>query len=177
LRRIFAVGGDRCGRVRDHSAVSRGPDRKNPRRGWEAEAQSLYEIADVSHSHVAAEKVVELVRLGKAELLMKGNLHMDELLTEIVRKDTGLRTERRISHVLGVDAPTYPKALFNHRRRFADEVRALVESAPTPVRWFIVDAGAITDLDYSAAQSIRDLVDDLARQRVGMVFARVSQYL
>jgi hypothetical protein len=108
---------------------------------------------------------------------MKGNLHMDELLAEIVRKDTGLRTERRISHVLGVDAPTYPKALFNHRRRFADEVRALVESAPTPVRWFIVDAGAITDLDYSAAQSIRDLVDDLARQRVGMVFARVSQYL
>jgi len=61
--------------------------------------------------------------------------------------------------------------------RFADEVRALVESAPTPVRWFIVDAGAITDMDYSAAQSIRDLLDDLARQRVGMVFARVSPYL
>ena len=61
--------------------------------------------------------------------------------------------------------------------RFADEVRALVASAPTPVRWFIVDAGAITDMDYSAAQSIRDLLDDLARQRVGMVFARVSPYL
>jgi SulP family sulfate permease len=61
--------------------------------------------------------------------------------------------------------------------RFVDEVRALVESAPTPVRWFIVDAGAITDMDYSAAQSIRDLLDDLARQRVGMVFARVSPYL
>ncbi|HKM69195.1 MAG TPA: SulP family inorganic anion transporter [Stellaceae bacterium] len=55
-----------------------------------------------------------------------------------------------------------------------DEVRALVESAPTPVRWFIVDAGAITDMDYSAAKSIRDLLDDLARQGVGMVFARVS---
>jgi high affinity sulfate transporter 1 len=61
--------------------------------------------------------------------------------------------------------------------RFADEVRALVERAPTPVRWFIVDAGAITNIDYSAAQSIRDLLDDLARQRVGMVFARVSPYL
>jgi sulfate permease, SulP family len=61
--------------------------------------------------------------------------------------------------------------------RFADEVRALVESAPTPVRWFIVDAGAITDIDYSAAQSIRDLLDDLALKRVGMVFARVSPYL
>ncbi len=61
--------------------------------------------------------------------------------------------------------------------RFTDEVRALVDRAPTPVRWFIVDAGAITDMDYSAAKSIRDLIDDLARQGVGMVFARVSPYL
>jgi MFS superfamily sulfate permease-like transporter len=60
---------------------------------------------------------------------------------------------------------------------FADEARALVERAPTPVRWFIVDAGAITDIDYSAAQSIRDLLEDLARQGVSMVFARVSPYL
>ena len=37
--------------------------------------------------------------------------------------------------------------------RFVDGVRALVESAPTPVRWFIVDAGAITDIDYSAARA------------------------
>ena len=40
--------------------------------------------------------------------------------------------------------------------RFKDEVRSLVRRAPTPIRWFIVDAGAITDIDYSAAQSIRD---------------------
>ena len=55
-------------------------------------------------------------------------------------------------------------------------MRALVDCTPTPVRWFIVDAGAITDIDYSAAQSMRDLLDDLARQRVGMVFA-VSRHL
>jgi SulP family sulfate permease len=61
--------------------------------------------------------------------------------------------------------------------RFTDEVRMLVEHASTPVRWFIVDAGAITDMDYSAARSLRDLLDDLARQNVGMVFARVSPYL
>ena len=61
--------------------------------------------------------------------------------------------------------------------RFTDEVRMLVEHAPTPVRWFIVDAGAITDVDYSAARSIRNLLDDLARQNVGMIFARVSPYL
>ena len=64
----------------------------------------------------------------------------------------------------------------NHNR-FTDEVRTLVERSPTPIRWFIVDAGAITDVDYSAARAIRDLVEDLARQRVGMVFARVSPYL
>ncbi len=73
---------------------------------------SRYEIVDVPHSHAAAEKAVELVHLGKAELLMKGSLHTDELMAEVVRKDTGLRTERRISHVFIMDVPTYPKALF-----------------------------------------------------------------
>ncbi|OLB69410.1 MAG: sodium-independent anion transporter [Alphaproteobacteria bacterium 13_2_20CM_2_64_7] len=61
--------------------------------------------------------------------------------------------------------------------RFTDEVHSLVEHAPTPVRWFIVDADAITDLDYSAARSIRELLDDLARQKVGVIFGRVSPYL
>jgi MFS superfamily sulfate permease-like transporter len=64
----------------------------------------------------------------------------------------------------------------NHMR-FADDVRALVEQAPAPVRWFVVDAGAITDIDYSAARGMRDLLDDLARQEVGLVFGRVSRYL
>jgi sulfate permease, SulP family len=54
---------------------------------------------------------------------------------------------------------------------------SLVKRAPTPVRWFIVDAGAITDIDYSAAQSMRDLLEDLAHKGVGIVFARVSPYL
>lgn len=61
--------------------------------------------------------------------------------------------------------------------RFADEVRALVQHAPTPVRWFIVDAGAITDMDYSAGQSVRDLLDELRPKGVNVVFARVSSYL
>ena len=61
--------------------------------------------------------------------------------------------------------------------RFADEVRSLIEHAPTPVRWFIVEAGAITDLDYSAARSIRELLDDLAPYKVDVMFARVSPYL
>ena len=61
--------------------------------------------------------------------------------------------------------------------RFADEVRTLVECAPAPVRWFIVDAGGIADIDFSAAKFMRDLLDDLAGRGVGIVFGRVSLYL
>jgi sulfate permease, SulP family len=66
---------------------------------------------------------------------------------------------------------------FANANRFADQVRALVDCAPTPVHWFIVDASAITDVDYSAAQSIRDLLDELAPRGVHVIFARVSPYL
>jgi phosphate acetyltransferase len=70
------------------------------------------EIVDVPHSHAAAAKAVELVRAGRAELIMKGSLHTDELLGEVTRRETGLRTERRISHVFVMDVPTYPRTLF-----------------------------------------------------------------
>jgi SulP family sulfate permease len=61
--------------------------------------------------------------------------------------------------------------------RFIDDVHALVERAPTPIHWFVVDASAITDLDFSAARAIRDLLADLTAQNVSIVFARVSRYL
>ncbi len=67
------------------------------------------EIVDVPHSHAAAAKAVELIRLGRAELLMKGSLHTDELMSEVVKRETGLRTARRISHVFVMDVPTYHK--------------------------------------------------------------------
>ncbi|HEX8031556.1 MAG TPA: bifunctional enoyl-CoA hydratase/phosphate acetyltransferase [Vicinamibacterales bacterium] len=69
-------------------------------------------IVDAIHSHDAAAKAVELVRLGEAELLMKGSLHSDELLGAVVARETGLRTARRISHVFVMDVPTYHKVLF-----------------------------------------------------------------
>src|SRR5689334_8287465 len=69
------------------------------------------EIVDVPHSHAAADKAVELVREGRAELLMKGSLHSDELLSAVVAKDSGLRTARRVSHVFIMDVPTYHKVL------------------------------------------------------------------
>jgi phosphate acetyltransferase len=68
-------------------------------------------IVDVPHSHAAAVKAVELVKEGKAEILMKGSLHTDELMSAIVSRDGGLRTARRISHVFIMDVPTYHKVL------------------------------------------------------------------
>ena len=70
-----------------------------------------YELADTPHSHAAAAKAVELVRAGKAEALMKGALHTDELMAEVVKRDTGLRTARRISHCFVMDVPSYENAI------------------------------------------------------------------
>ncbi|MCP5080981.1 MAG: bifunctional enoyl-CoA hydratase/phosphate acetyltransferase [Alphaproteobacteria bacterium] len=70
------------------------------------------EIVDVPHSHAAAERCVELVRAGRAEAVMKGKLHTDELMDAAVDSAHGLRTERRMSHVFALDVPNYHKALF-----------------------------------------------------------------
>jgi len=68
-------------------------------------------IVDVPHSHASAAKAVALIREGKAEILMKGSLHTDELMSAIVSREGGLRTGRRISHVFIMDVPTYHKVL------------------------------------------------------------------
>ena len=87
-----------------------GPTEKIHRAAKESELDiAPYEVVDVPHSHAAAAGAVELVRLGRAALLMKGSLHTDELMSEVVKRDTGLRTARRISHVFVMDVPTYHK--------------------------------------------------------------------
>jgi phosphate acetyltransferase len=68
-------------------------------------------IVDTPHSHASADAAVEQVRLGNAEALMKGSLHTDELMGAVVRRDTGLRTSRRVSHCFVMDVPTYPETL------------------------------------------------------------------
>ena len=72
---------------------------------------SHLKIVDAPHSHASAVKAVELLREAKAELLMKGSLHTDELMAAVVSRDGGLRTARRISHVFVMDVPTYHKVL------------------------------------------------------------------
>ncbi len=69
------------------------------------------EVVEVEESHAAAARAVALVREGKAELIMKGSLHSDEILGAVIARDTGLRTGRRLSHVFVMDVPTYHKVL------------------------------------------------------------------
>jgi len=68
-------------------------------------------IVNAAHSHDSAAIAVSLVRTGDAEALMKGSLHTDELMSEVVSRANGLRTSRRISHVFIMDVPTYHRPL------------------------------------------------------------------
>ena len=69
------------------------------------------EIVNAAHSHDSAAKAVELVRSGRAEALMKGSLHTDELMSAVVARDSGIRTARRISHCFIMDVPSHPEPL------------------------------------------------------------------
>ena len=73
---------------------------------------SGFELVDAPHSEAAAAKAVELIHAGKGEMLMKGSLHTDELMRSVTAKATGLRTERRISHVFVMDVPAYSETIF-----------------------------------------------------------------
>jgi len=70
-----------------------------------------YEIVDAEHSHDAAAKAVALVREGRAEALMKGSLHTDEIMGAVVKRETGLRTARRVSHCFVMDVPGHDQPL------------------------------------------------------------------
>lgn len=82
-----------------------------------------FRIEAAAHSHASAARAVALVRNGEARLLMKGSLHTDELLHEVMRADTGLRTGRRLSHVYVLDVPEYARPLL--------QTDAVVNIAPT----------------------------------------------
>ncbi|MBF0290065.1 MAG: bifunctional enoyl-CoA hydratase/phosphate acetyltransferase [SAR324 cluster bacterium] len=73
---------------------------------------SPFTIVNTKHSHEAAERSVEMVRKGQVQALMKGSLHTDELMSAVVHKDLGIRTERRMSHVSAMDVPRVSRVLF-----------------------------------------------------------------
>lgn len=80
-----------------------------------AEAAGLdiacFELVAVEHSHAAADEACRLARAGQVAAVMKGSLHTDELLGAMVDRETGLRTDRRMSHVFIFEVPDYPRLL------------------------------------------------------------------
>jgi phosphate acetyltransferase len=68
-------------------------------------------LVDAPHSHASAAAAVQLVLEGKAEALMKGSLHTDELMGAVVKREGGLRTARRVSHCFVMDVPSLEQAL------------------------------------------------------------------
>ena len=72
---------------------------------------SAFEVVDVPHSAASAETAVRLAREGKAEMLMKGSLHSDEIMAAVVKRETGLRTNRRVSHCFVMDVPSIDRVV------------------------------------------------------------------
>jgi len=104
-----AVGAARLGLI---APILVGPRQKIEEAAKKADVEiSAYPIIDVEHSHAAADKAVELVLQGRAEALMKGSLHTDELMAAVVKREGGLRTSRRISHCFVMDVPSYEHTL------------------------------------------------------------------
>ena len=71
-----------------------------------------YRLIDVPHSHAAVAEVIRLAKEGEVDALMKGSLHTDELMSEVVKRENGLRTERRISHVFAMATENYHKPFY-----------------------------------------------------------------
>ena len=98
-----------------------------------AEKHSLdisgFEIVDAAYSEDSAAKAVELVREGRAEALMKGSLHTDELMGAVVKRETGLRTARRISHCFVMDVPNHnqPVIITDAAVNIAPDLKAKVD--------------------------------------------------
>jgi phosphotransacetylase/acyl dehydratase len=68
-------------------------------------------IVATEHSHAAAQQAVAMARAGEVQALMKGSLHTEELMAAVVSSASGLRTDRRMSHVFVLDVPSYPRLL------------------------------------------------------------------
>ncbi len=71
------------------------------------------------------------------------------------------------------DAPLF----YANANRFSEEVRMLAASAPSPLHWLIVDAGAITHVDFTASRVVREVQKDLSTQGIGLVLAHVQSDL
>ena len=147
------------------------------------ESPGEFTLAVVTAAAVALVGVEQGILLAFALSLMRHVRHSYQPHTMVLAPDAagrwvpmevvpGMQTEPGlIVFRFGADL------FYANEARFVDEVNSLVEHAPTPVRYLVVDASAITDIDYSAAQTARDLIEPLAARGVTVVFGRVAPYL
>lgn len=70
-----------------------------------------YEIIGVDEDSKAAEKVVELVREGNADFILKGHIETAVLMRAVVDKEKGLRTDKLMTHMSFEQMPTYHKLI------------------------------------------------------------------
>jgi phosphate acetyltransferase len=114
--------------------------------GWRLKDE---QVVSTPTNKAAAAAAVDLVREGKAQVLMKGYLHTDEMLHAVLRPETGLRTDRLLSHVFVLEVPTYHKLLL------------------------ITDAAININPDITQKASITQNAVDLAR-RLGVELPKVA---
>jgi len=147
------------------------------------ESPGEFTLAVITTAAVVLVGVEQGILLAMALSLMRHVNHSYRPHTMVLAPDTEGRW-RPVPAVPGIQTATGlivyrfgADLFFANENLFSDEVHALITHAPTPVHWFVLDAGAVTDLDFSAARVVRDLCEDLAASQVQLVFARVNAYL
>ena len=68
-------------------------------------------------------------------------------------------------------APLY----FANATLFLDEIEQLVTQAPTPVRWFVLDAEAMVDVDTTGAEVLRQAITLLAGRDITFAVSRADR--
>jgi MFS superfamily sulfate permease-like transporter len=118
--------------------------------------------------------VLSLLRIVQHSYQPHTGVLMDEfgLYRRVVPVGPGVVTRPGIS-IYRFGAPLF----YANAGRFAKEIHTLVGSAPSPIRWVVVDAEAISNLDYTAARVVLRLQKELAEEGVLLAFARVPPFL
>jgi sulfate permease, SulP family len=147
------------------------------------ESQGEFMLAILTAAAVVAVGVEQGILFAIGFSLVRQVRHSYEAHSMVLVPDASRRWEPQLARpglqtVPGLIVYRYGADLFYaNADRFADQVRELVEKAPTPVKWFVFDAEAIGAVDLSAGQTVRGLLEDLSRKGVQVIFGRVNPYL
>jgi SulP family sulfate permease len=147
------------------------------------ESQGEFMLAILTAAAVVAVGVEQGILFAIGFSLVRQVRHSYEAHSMVLVPDASRRWEPQLARPglqtePGLIVYRYGADLFYaNADRFADQVRHLIEKAPTPVKWLLLDAEAIGNVDLSAAQTIRTLLEDLNRKGVRTVFGRVNPYL